>query len=377
MAGMIKTVMGATTALVLGTLTAQAGGIDRSRLPYSALFEAGRYVELGFSHVSPDVTGTFTGATAALGTQTGNMAGSYTTFSFAYKADLNENLSYALFVNTPYGANASYSLGAYAGLQAEWTSEQAALILKYKASENISIYGGLRYVESSARIALPARLFGASAAAVGNYTATGQTDGQVGYVLGAAYEIPDIALRVGLTYESEIDHGFATTETFSGLVAARGGQAVTNITLPQSLTLDFQTGIAEDTLLFGMIKWSEWSKWQVSPPRYAGVVAAAPVITGFDNDVITYQLGVGRRLNENLSVFARATYEKANGGIASRLSPTDGSTAIGIGATWRQDGIKITGGLEYAEVGDAVDGSGTRFQGNSAVGFGLTVGYNF
>ena len=39
---MMKTMLGATTALVVGTLTAQAGGIDRSRIAYSALFEAGR-----------------------------------------------------------------------------------------------------------------------------------------------------------------------------------------------------------------------------------------------------------------------------------------------------------------------------------------------
>lgn len=374
---MMKTMLGATTALVVGTLTAQAGGIDQSRLPYSALFEAGRYVELGFSNVRPDVAGTYTGALAALGTQTGNMAGSYTTLTFAYKADINEQLSYALFINTPHGADAAYSLGAYNGLQAEWTSQQVALLLKYKASDRVSIYGGLRYLESSARIQLPSQLFGAAAALVGNYTAVGESNGQLGYVIGAAYEIPDIALRVGLTYENAITHDFATTETFTGAAAPLGGASTTNITVPQSLTLDFQSGIAKDTLLFGMIKWSEWSEWQVSPPRYAGVVTTSPVITGFDNDVLTYQLGVGRRLNENLSVFARATYEKSNGGIASRLAPTDGSTGFGIGATWRNDGMKITGGLEYVQLGDAVDGSGTRFEGNSAVGFGVSVGYTF
>lgn len=374
---MVKTMLGATTALVVGTLTAQAGGIDQSRLPYAALFEAGRYIELGFSHVKPEVSGTYTGALAAFGTQTGNMAGSYSTLSFAYKADINDSLSYALFINTPYGADAAYTLGAYTGLQAEWTSQQAAFILKYKPTDNVSVYGGLRYLESTARIQLPAALFGPAAPLVGNYTAVGARDGQLGYIIGAAYEIPDIALRVGLTYENAITHEFATTETFTGAAAPLGGASTTRITVPQSLTLDFQSGIAEDTLLFGMIKWSEWSEWQVSPPRYAGVVAAAPVITGFDNDVITYQLGVGRRLNDNLSVFARATYEKANGGIASRLSPTDGSTGFGIGATWRQDGMKVTGGLEYVKVGDAVDGSGTRFEGNSAVGFGMSVGYSF
>lgn len=383
---MMKTMLGATTALVVGTLTAQAGGIDRSRIAYSALFEAGRYIELSFSNVKPEVTGTYTGAAAALGTQTGNMAGSYTNLSFAYKADINDSLSYAIFINTPYGADASYSQGLYTGLTATWESQQIAAVLKYKIDENISVYGGLRYVESEAQIALPDQLIRAGLAAAGNplaglapagtlaYSATGAKDGQVGVIVGAAYERPDIALRVGLTYESGVSHSFATRETFvaAGAVNAAG---VTNVEIPDAVTLDFQTGIAADTLLFGSVRYAEWTVWEVRPPVYNANFNDN--ITDFDNNVVTWQLGVGRRLNENLSVFARATYEKANGGEASRLAPTDGSTGFGLGATWRQDGVKVTGGLEYVKLGDAVDGSGTRFAGNSAIGFGLTLGYSF
>ena len=339
--------------------------------------------------MKPEVTGTYTGAAAALGTQTGNMAGSYTNLSFAYKADINDSLSYAIFINTPYGADASYSQGFYTGLTATWESQQVAAILKYKFNDNVSVYGGLRYLESEAQIALPDRLIRAGLAAAGGagaalaagapagtlaYTAQGAKDGQVGVIVGAAYERPDIALRVGLTYESGVTHSFATRETLVaiGQVNAAG---VTNVEIPDAITLDFQTGIAADTLLFGSVRYAEWTVWEVRPPVYNATFNNN--ITDFDNNVVTWQLGLGRRLNDNLSVFARATYEKSNGGIASRLAPTDGSTGFGIGATWRQDGMKVTGGLEYVEVGDAVDASGTRFTGNSAVGFGLTVGYTF
>ena len=189
--------------------------------------------------------------------------------------------------------------------------------------------------------------------------------------------MPDIALRVGLTYESGVTHDFATAELFSG--PAPDGSSTTEIEIPKSVTLDFQSGIAKDTLLFGSLKWSEWSTWSVSPPIYQAVIpgTANDVITNFDNDVLTWQLGVGRRINENLSVFARATYEKANGGISSRLAPTDGTKGIGIGATWRQDNMKITGGIEYAKLGDAIDSVGTVFEGNKAVGVGISVGFTF
>jgi long-subunit fatty acid transport protein len=380
----VRSVLGATTAALLVAGTAQAGGLDRSRLPYAALFESGRYMELGFSSVAPKVNGTY--APALGGIPTGDMAQDYTTLSFAYKADLSEQLSYALFINTPYGADASYTGGLYDGLEATWSSEQIAAVLKYKPVDNVSVYGGLRYVRSEAEIQLPDQLIRAGLAAAGSplaalapagslaYTADGGKDGQVGFIVGAAYERPDIALRVGLTYESGVTHEFPTSETFlaGGVVAVPG---ITTIEVPDAITLDFQSGIAADTLLFGSVRYAEWSVWEVRPPIYNATFADS--ITEFDNNVVTWQLGVGRKINDNLSVFARATYEKANDGIASRLSPTDGTKGIGIGATWRQDNMKITGGVEYAKLGDAVDSSGTRFSGNSAVGVGVSVGFSF
>ncbi len=366
----MKGLLYTTATLALCASAAGAAGIERSRLPYAALFEQGRYVELGFSHVTPSVSGEYTGPFPGLGgsATTGNMAESYTALTFAYKADINDKLAYAVFINTPYGADALYQQGFYTGLEAHWSSTQIATVVKYKATDRISVYGGLRYVESKANIIIPPSLLGGF-----TYTADGEKDGRFGYTIGAAYEIPDIALRVGLTYENAITHKFDTAESFG----APPVTTTTSVTMPQSLTLDFQSGVAKDTLVFGSIKWAEWSVWEVRPPIYDGVMSDS--ITEFDNDVITYQLGVGRKLNDNLSVFARVGHEKANGGSASRLSPTDGQTSFGIGGTWRQDKMKITAGIEYAKLGDATTGAPTltEFSNNSAVGFGLSVGYNF
>lgn len=380
----------------LAASAANAGGIDRGRLGFGILFEQGSYMEFGATHVAPKVSGTYTGlpgqAAVFNGTSTGDMAGDYTTLSFGYKRDISDKLSYAFYLNTPFGADSSYNAGLYAGLQAEWKSQQAALVMKYKVTPAVSVYGGLKAVRSSATIAIPdslirgalgqAALGGNTQAGVilttfgeGNlgYGATAAKDTRLGYILGASYEKPEIALRVGLTYESGMTHKFATTET--SIITGIGGSSTTNIEMPQSLTLDFQSGVAKDTLVFGSIRWAEWSKWEVNPRGYAALTGGN--ITDFDNNVVTYQLGVGRRVNDSLSVFARVGYEKSNGGVASRLSPTDGSKSFGIGGTYTKDAMKITAGLEYVKVGDAVDGSGTRFEGNKAVGLGLSVGYRF
>ena len=51
--------------------------------------------------------------------------------------------------------------------------------------------------------------------------------------------------------------------------------------------------------------------------------------------------------------------------------------SIGLGGSWTNGTIKVTGGLEYAMLGDAEDGSGVQFKGNSALGVGLSLDVKF
>jgi long-chain fatty acid transport protein len=386
----MNTILKSAALLAMTTTLAQAGGIDRSGLSYAILFEEGQRAEIGFSRVNPTVTGTYRAALG--GGSTGDMAGGYNTFSLSYKADFGDKLSFGVFAGTPYGADANYSAGAYTGLRAQWDSKQVAGILRYKITPAISVYGGLRLVNSKANINIPDALIRgglAAAGAAGNaqaaalaagapagslaYSADGTSDSQVGYIIGAAFEKPEIALRVGLTYESGVTHEFATVERIAAVPSITGG--TTTVEMPQSIKLDFQSGVAKDTLVFGSIRWSEWSVWEVRPQGYNALTGQN--ITDFDNNVLSYQLGVGRRLNDNLSVFARVGYEKSNGGIASRLAPTDGSKSFGIGGSYTKDKMKITGGVEYVKLGDAVDGSGTVFSGAKAIGLGVSVAFSF
>lgn len=390
----MKYVMTAGAALLLTTTIAHAGGIDRSGNSYSILFEEGNHAQLSFSTATPDVSGEYPGDTGS----TGNMAESYSSAGFALKYGMTDQLDLAIFLNQPFGANANYTHGFYDGLSATWESTQLAAVAKYQAAPDISVYSGLRAVQSSAVIAIPDKLTRASfaraaadtnlpqlvrdaaAAAFGSppgaleYTAKTETNTQIGYVVGAAYERPEIALRIGLTYESGVTHDFKSSETIP-YANADGAKGTFDIEMPQSLALDFQSGVAKDTLVFGSVRWTEWSVWEVRPTVFEAVTQDR--VTGLDNDVITYRLGVGRKINDEFSVFGRVTYEDANGGIASRLTPTDGSTSCGFGGTYTMDKIKITGGVEYALLGDATDSGPVEFADNSALGFGLIVGYSF
>lgn len=358
------------SAAALSGAGAQAGGIDRALLNTNLIFEDGRKIELGFSNGNPMVSGSY--APDLGGGSTGDMAESFSALSFGIKSDLNDHLSWAVIAGQPQQANARYGAGAYTGLEAHWRTTETDALLRYKLGNGLSVHGGLRYVVSNATISLPNALMGGT----GAYSASAGTDGHLGYLVGAAYEKPEIALRVALTWSSAIKHGFDTVETHPRLGGTLAGE--TDITLPQSVTLEGQTGVAPGTLVFGSIRWAEWSKWQVSPPGFKGLPPPFPdTITGFDHNVFTYTLGVGRKISDSLSLAASASYEKATGGVSSRLSPTDGMRSIGIAAIYTTGAAKITAGMQYQLLGDAVDGSTTRFTDNSGVGFGLKLDYSF
>lgn len=421
----MKHILVGASVLALMSASAQAGGIERAGNDYGVMFEQGDTIRLSFSSVQPKISGDYSAQTnaAAAGTGVGigvsgtdNMSGSYTSLGFGYKNDLSDKLSFGLFVNQPYGADADYTQGFYTGLTAQWNSQQIATILKYRVADRVSVYGGFRYVRSENEITIPdqmiranvaagaqaaqaaatalatagvpntdpsfiaastqaATLGGIAAAPVSlQYDAQGDRTGDWGYVLGAAYEIPDIALRVALTWESAITHKFDTSEVLPGFgLNSTGG--TTEIEMPQTVTLDFQSGVAPGTLVFGSIKWAEWSQWEVRPSGYDGLFNAN--VTDFENDTVTWKLGVGRQFTEEFSGIAQISYEKSNGGTSSRLSPVDGRTSLALAGQYTKDNMKIRGGVEYVRLGDAEDASGVKFEGNSALGLGLSVTFGF
>lgn len=441
----MKTVMTSAIALAVAAGAAHAGGIERSNNDYGFLFTRNDQLQLSFSHVMPELSGTYTADLTALGggeRSTGNMQNNYTNYSFAYKNDLNEKFTLGMYVNNPYGAGSEYTQGVYAGLTADWDSDQVALVGKYRVTDRVSVFAGARYVESNAEITIPdllvrsavgrnaqglgaqAQALGAEAQALGaqaqaagaagdlataqalgaqaqslgaqaqalgaqaqglgaaaqdfgtsmEYNASGSRVGDWGAILGVAYEMPDIALRVALSWQSEITHNFRTSETIDGLgINTTSGE--TKVTMPQSVALDFQSGIAPGTLLFGQVKWVEWSKWEVRTPEYENVTGGD--VTGFESDSVTWKLGVGRAFTEDLSGFVQVTYEAQNGDTASRLSPRDGFTSFGVGGQYKMDNMTLRGGIEYVWLGDAEDASGVKFEDNTALGVGLSLTVDF
>jgi long-chain fatty acid transport protein len=104
-------------------------------------------------------------------------------------------------------------------------------------------------------------LFTGSGGAGASYVLAAEASTEIGYMIGGAYERPDIAMRVALTYYSETTHDVTASET-TGL-----GTAPTTFetSIPQQILLEGQTGVAPGTLVFGSLRWTDWTAFSIAP----------------------------------------------------------------------------------------------------------------
>lgn len=381
-------ILTASAALMLTTAPLHAAGIERSTQALNILFEPGRVVELGFTHVSPDISGT-----DAAGFRTGDVSGSYTVPNLSYKQDFTANLSGAIIIDTPFGLDLSYpSDGSLllGGTRATVDTTAVTGVLRYKEG-GFGGHVGLRYQTAEAEV----DLIGAAYGPASGYRGEFDSDAAVGWLAGVSWEKPEIAARVSLTYNSAIEHDFATTET-GPLIDPDGpgplpelpllaGESTTTVKTPSSWNLEFQTGVAKDTLVFGSIRYVKWSEFRVDPERFVAVTGEGLVDL---EDSTTFNLGVGRRFTDNWTGLVSVLYETDSDGLVSPLAPYSGRKGITLGAIYTQGNMKVTGGISYVKLGDTgtrPDLSGdaelgvaaSRMRDNEAIAIGIKTAFTF
>ncbi|MDP5305482.1 OmpP1/FadL family transporter [Paracoccus spongiarum] len=396
----MKFTMTGAAMLLISTAPVLAGGIERGNQMLGVLFEQGNYAELSFGHVKPTVEGTELDLLTPIGvlpggTPIGNVASSYNQIGLAYKHQFNENWSAAVILDQPFGADLLYptpegAAGATSrlgGTLVDVESTHLTGLVRYAMPQNgFGVHGGIRVARAKGEVGLSGLAYGA----VSGYNVQLDTNTAAGWVAGASWERPEIAARVALTFNSEIEHDFDTVET-GPLIDPDGagplpalpllaGTSTTTVNTPKSVNLEFQTGVAPDTLVFGSIRWVDWSSFEVNPERFVAVTGGGLVEL---EDTTTYMIGVGRKFTDNWSGAASFTFEKAGDDLVSPLAPTNGRKGITLAAIYTTGNMKITTGINYSKLGDATPETGTpdvaraSMRDNSLWGIGVKVGYSF
>ncbi|SFE75647.1 outer membrane protein transport protein [Roseivivax sediminis] len=426
-------------ALVLAaTGGAQAAGLDRSGQSILPIFADDNTAGLSFGFVSPHVSGEDTGNVGGDGdyevgesyTQTGmfytNAINPKLNYSLIFDEPYGADVDYD---DNPLTSN----LG---GTFADLDSQALTFVMRYKINDRFSVFGGVKAERVNSDVGLNGLAYNqaisgnatvngfnqqvqaaapgapllttdqlsgalagddatrerldqtygagtvaslgqayqnttASFAANGGYDFEMEQDTKAGYVLGFAYEIPDIALRFVLAYSPEIEHEADTTEKLLGMTVRDEVEYKT----PQSLNLDFQTGIAPGTLLTASYRWTEFSEVNVVP-------------TLLDADLVNledghrYTLGLGRAFTKNFAGSMTVLFEpEGDNDTVSPLGPTDGLWGVTLGGRYTHENFNVSGGVNYSWLGDAdagvADRAVTTFEDNHSVGVGLRAEMTF
>ena len=356
---------------------ALAGGLDRSSQNIEILFEEGDIVELSLGYVAPEVSGNdlFAGNRG-----TGNVAGDFVQAGIGLKQDITPALSFALIVDQPYGVDVAYDTAAaggsllLGGTSAKLDSVAYTGLLRYRFGDRFSVHGGLRAQTIDADVTLRGAGYGALGSGPG-YTVSFDGDVAYGYQVGAAYEIPDIALRVAATYFSEIDHDLATRQ--STPLGAVPGVTNTEVTTPRAVNVSVQSGIAAGTLAFASFRYADYPVTRVRPTVLQGT-SLTDIDTARD-----FTIGVGRQFSDMFSGAVSLNY--SDGGpddVVSPLAPTDGRYGITLSGVYNpSERVRVSAGINYSRLGDATAAPGgrpaTRFEDNHLVGVGLRIAYRY
>ena len=399
------------SAILLSTLplsAVQAAGLDRSGQSISAFLQPGNYAEAGISVLDPEVQGKDNA-----GNKVSDMAEDYYFPTAAIKIQATDKISLGLLYDQPFGADSQYApesnafatvntnTGVLEGTSVEVKTNSITALIGYQPNENWNVYAGPVYQSVKAKVSLRGTAY-RGPQVLGGYDIDLKESEAYGWLAGFAYSIPEIALKAAVTYRSEIKHELDTTETFGfgtdgalyipGLTGTLLGKPViptyhkAEITTPQSVNIDLQSGIAKNTLAFANIRWVHWDQFAVKPAYLSQLTGA---LTGKQQNLVDYSddqwsanVGLGRKFNNKWSGSASVGYDSGAGNPVTTLGPTEGYWNVGLGGQYSPaENYFIQAGVKYFWLGDATAQTGGNpvgeFEDNYVMGYGLKIGYRF
>jgi long-chain fatty acid transport protein len=342
---------------------AQAGGFARGEADTDILYEDGEVAARGgYVYVMPQRGyETISGSSSSDDDFTQN----YSVPSFSAKFRASDNFSCALTYTQPFGAKSEYGAAAQAAdriADGGFPQANAVLNSQFKTDElggtcavNVTAGPGEMYflggVFSQSFDYTEVKDFG---------TLNLQDDSAFGYRFGLGYEIKEYALRAEVMYRSQVDHEAtgdfynesAVLNGFYGLPLNDFVDADGNGSLPQSLELSLQSGIAPGWLAFASVKWTDWSVLQTLNYSIDGLPDQEKNF--FWRDGWTISGGIGHQFTETVSGAVSLTWDRGVGtgadimtdtwtlGAGTQIKAGPGVIRLGAAATYLTEGEQST-----------------------------------
>lgn len=491
---------------ILPTTILHAAALDRSSQSINGFLQPDNYVDLSYSTLDADLSGSMRTQAAGDGQDHdtngwnmptadrlnlgGELAGSklsdiaerFGILNANLKFQVNEQLSVGVIFDQPFGAKSSYTttdekhdtvsssglpLGSnqyplaqnygafhsiHGGTNVDVATNNLTLLAGYHPTERITVYGGLAYQSIKGKVQLRGSAYGPLGGYLCNtetsyatmcttfkekgtgtkpligtdprsnykgYEADIPEETAFGFVLGAAYQIPEIALKASFTYRSEIEYDTQINEKMpevlsdtlplinpgwhvSDKIPELGtgytySEGKSKILTPKSINLDLQSGIMTDTLAYLNLRWVDWTAFSVRPHK-VGILSEAITssqgkgpdgfnLIAYKKDQISAIFGIARKLNEKIAISIIGGWDSGVGEYTTTLGPSNGFWSAGLGGQYSfTPKTFMQAGFRYFWIGDAKSQSaswyGTSrydadFQDNTAIGMSVKIAHRF
>ncbi|AVF08398.1 outer membrane protein transport protein [Acinetobacter baumannii] len=393
-----------------------ASALEQSGQSILPFLENGNYAEANLFAVDSSVSGVVNDRADLVrdhqSRDTGDIAESTQFYTAAIKLQLTDRLGFGVLYDQPFSADIKYPARSnnsyfdndisYEGTSVKANTQNLSLLFGYSPYQHFQIYGGPVYQTVKANVALRGNAY---TQAFNGYNAKFKQQGEVGWLLGGSYQLPDIALKAAITYRSKIKYQFQVEEDIFGEPLKLVENEKTKLETPASLNIDFQTGISEKSLVYTNLRWVNWKEFETRPPQYGALseilmkeLTNGEYIQGFkldsyQNDQYSATLGIAHQFTEKWSTSTDVSWDSGTGNPASTMGPIKGSWSLGLGVQFNPaKNYFITGSLKYFWLGDTKTEDGTyylpiegikpyaeqeNFKNNQAIAYGLKFGYWF
>ncbi len=390
--------------------------MDQSGQSILPFLENGNYTEFGIVAVDPTVSGKVRNredlVTDSNNLNLGDVANSFHFYNFALKLQLNDKINLGIIYDQPFGANLTYPLRSNNSFSENEISKQGtsvkvetqnlSFLVGFSPVKNFQLYGGPVYQEVKANISLRGK---AHTEAFNGYNSNFKRSSEIGWLSGLSYQVPEIALKAALTYRSKIKYNIEVDENIFETPMNLVSQNRTELETPQSINLDFQTGVTNTTLLYSNLRWVNWKNFETRPPQFGALseILTSLVTEGnytkgfkldsYQKDQYSATVGLGYQLNEKFNIFSEVSIDSGAGNPTSSLGPINDSKAIGLGFQYNPaSNYFIAGGFKYFWLGNTTTQDGTYylpidgvksvaeqadFNSNRAISYALKIGYKF
>lgn len=393
-----------------------ASALEQSGQSILPFLENGNYAEANLFAVDASVSGIVNDRADLVrdhqSRDTGDIAESTQFYTAVIKLQLTDRLGFGVLYDQPFSADIKYPARSnnsyfdndisHEGTSVKADTQNLSLLFGYSPYQHFQIYGGPVYQTVKANVALRGNAY---TQAFNGYNAKFKQQGEVGWLLGGSYQLPDIALKAAITYRSKIKYQFQVEEDIFGEPLKLVENEKTKLDTPASLNIDFQTGISEKSLVYMNLRWVNWKEFETRPPQYGALseilmneLTNGEYIQGFkldsyQNDQYSATLGIAHQFTEKWSTSTDVSWDSGTGNPASTMGPIKGSWSLGLGVQFNPaKNYFITGSLKYFWLGDTKTEDGTyylpiegikpyaeqaNFKNNHAIAYGLKFGYWF